>query len=80
MWDGFPWALLGYSQVTMLPIAQIASLVGVYGLSALLALVRGRGAGRSSIAARRWIVAAATALLVVAGAGVGRVHACAHRR
>jgi apolipoprotein N-acyltransferase len=37
VWDGFPWELLGYSQVTVLPIAQIASVVGVYGLSALLA-------------------------------------------
>jgi apolipoprotein N-acyltransferase len=25
VWDGFPWELLGYSQVTVLPIAQIAS-------------------------------------------------------
>ncbi len=39
VWDGFPWELLGYSQVTVLPIAQIASVVGVYGLSGLLALV-----------------------------------------
>jgi len=39
LWDGFPWALLGYSQVTTLPIAQLASVVGVYGLSALLVLV-----------------------------------------
>jgi apolipoprotein N-acyltransferase len=39
VWDGFPWALLGYSQVTTLPIAQLASVVGVYGLSALLVLV-----------------------------------------
>jgi apolipoprotein N-acyltransferase len=39
VWDGFPWALLGYSQVTVLPIAQVASVVGVYGLSALIALV-----------------------------------------
>ena len=38
VWDGFPWELLGYSQVTWLPVAQIASLVGVYGLSTLLAL------------------------------------------
>ena len=34
---GFPWELLGYSQVTVLPIAQAASIVGVYGLSALIA-------------------------------------------
>ena len=38
VWDGFPWALLGYSQVTVLPIAQLASVTGVYGLSGLLAL------------------------------------------
>jgi apolipoprotein N-acyltransferase len=36
---GFPWVLLGNSQVSVLPIAQIASLFGVYGLSALVAAV-----------------------------------------
>ena len=36
---GFPWVLLGYSQVSLLPVAQIASIVGVYGLSALVASV-----------------------------------------
>jgi apolipoprotein N-acyltransferase len=35
----FPWGLLGYSQVTVLPIAQLASLFGVYGLSMLVAAV-----------------------------------------
>jgi apolipoprotein N-acyltransferase len=35
---GFPWDLLGYSQTRVLPIAQIASLTGVYGISALLVL------------------------------------------
>jgi apolipoprotein N-acyltransferase len=35
----FPWVLLGYSQVTVLPIAQLASLFGVYGLSLLVAAV-----------------------------------------
>jgi len=35
----FPWELLGYSQVTVLPIAQLASLFGVYGLSMLIAAV-----------------------------------------
>ena len=38
VWDGFPWALLGYSQVSVLPIAQLASVTGVYGLSGLLVL------------------------------------------
>jgi apolipoprotein N-acyltransferase len=34
---GFPWVPLGNSQVTVLPIAQLASVIGVYGLSALVA-------------------------------------------
>ena len=39
LFTGFPWVLLGYSQVTMLPIAQLASVFGVYGVSALVASV-----------------------------------------
>ena len=36
---GFPWVLLGYSQITVLPIAQLASLFGVWGVSMLVASV-----------------------------------------
>ena len=36
---GFPWCLLGYSQVTFLPVVQIASLTGVHGVSLLVVLV-----------------------------------------
>jgi apolipoprotein N-acyltransferase len=60
LFGGFPWVLLGYSQASVLPIAQFASLFGVYGLSALVSSVstglavfglslgvpRPRGAGR----------------------------------
>jgi apolipoprotein N-acyltransferase len=35
---GFPWALLGASQATWLPIAQLASVTGIYGVSALVVL------------------------------------------
>ena len=34
---GFPWVLLGYSQVGLVPIVQLASILGVYGVSGLLA-------------------------------------------
>jgi apolipoprotein N-acyltransferase len=67
VWDGFPWALLGYSQVSVLPVAQLASITGVYGLSALLAasaaaltslvLERGRA---------RWTPAIVVALAIAA--------------
>jgi apolipoprotein N-acyltransferase len=67
VWDGFPWALLGYSQISVLPVVQIVSVVGVYGLSGLLALT-------STVAAfvfldtgrRRWMAAGATVALVAA--------------
>ncbi|MEO7273885.1 MAG: apolipoprotein N-acyltransferase, partial [Vicinamibacterales bacterium] len=80
VWDGFPWALLGYSQVTWLPIAQVASLAGVYGLSALLALTSAAAAlVVIDHSRRRWIVGAATALLVVAGTGWGAQRLAASR-
>ena len=63
VWVGFPWILLGYSQVTVLPVAQTASIVGVYGLSALVASVSTAAAllvvdrGRT-----RWAAAGAVSL------------------
>ncbi|HEV3141018.1 MAG TPA: apolipoprotein N-acyltransferase [Vicinamibacterales bacterium] len=36
---GFPWVLLGYSQASVVPIAQLASVFGVYGVSLLVATV-----------------------------------------
>jgi apolipoprotein N-acyltransferase len=65
VWAGFPWILLGYSQVTVLPVAQVASVVGVYGLSMLLAATSTAAAlvvldrGRT-----RWVYAASTAVLL----------------
>ena len=78
VWDGFPWALLGYSQVTTLPVAQVASLVGVYGLSALLALTSTAAAyvildrGRA-----RWVFAGIVALVIAASVAWGNARLAA---
>ena len=67
VWAGFPWTLLGYSQVTWLPIAQLASITGVYGLSAMLALTAGAAAFvvvDAGPARRRWSVVGGTLGLV----------------
>jgi apolipoprotein N-acyltransferase len=59
---GFPWALLGYSQATVLPVAQLASLFGVYGLSGLVALVNAAIAYAIVARGRRRAVPIAVAL------------------
>lgn len=75
-WSGFPWLLLGYSQTTVLPIAQFASVVGVFGMSALVACVSTALAyfimsrTRESIIA---IGAAAAALIAITAWGAWRL-------
>src|SRR5258708_11512738 len=44
IFTGFPWVLLGYSQASVLPIAQLASVFGVYGVSMLVASVNAAAA------------------------------------
>ena len=41
MFSGFPWELLGYCQYNRLQLIQISDILGVYGLSALIAFVNG---------------------------------------
>lgn len=78
VFTGFPWVLMGYSQTSVLPIAQFASLFGVYGISALVASVSAGLAvfGLEGSAFRRIVPAAATLFLVggVAVWGSARVN------
>ena len=53
IFTGFPWVLLGYSQTSVLPIAQFASLFGVYGVSMLVASVSAAVASSISNANRK---------------------------
>jgi apolipoprotein N-acyltransferase len=69
---GFPWVPLGNSQVEVLPIAQLASLLGVYGLSAFVVVVNLLVVAASlSTGRRRWSVVAAGVLLVAVAGGWG---------
>jgi apolipoprotein N-acyltransferase len=79
IWDGFPWELLGYSQVTVLPVAQLASIVGVYGLSFFVAMV---SAACAYVAlerrAARWSVLGVVAAVVAATGVWGAMRVRAH--
>jgi len=73
---GFPWVLLGSSQATVLPVAQLASVTGIYGLSLLVALVS-TAAAALAVSQRskdqRGAIAVAVLLVVVVGLGSWRI-------
>lgn len=79
-WSGFPWLLLGYSQTTVLPVAQVASLAGVFGLSGLVSSVGAALAYAAMTRDRRaWAMAAApiAVVIVLAAWGGWRIHGAA---
>lgn len=72
LFGGFPWALVGYSQTSVLPVAQVASLTGVYGLSALIVFVSAAAAlGVTGRGRERWIAPAVALGLVAVCAAWG---------
>jgi apolipoprotein N-acyltransferase len=73
---GFPWALLGSSQATVIPVAQVASVAGVFGLSWLVALVSSAAAAVALSRGRVHLsgaIGTGVLLFVVATAGALRV-------
>ncbi|MBW8328340.1 MAG: apolipoprotein N-acyltransferase [Thiobacillus sp.] len=66
IFTGFPWLVMGYSQVPSSPLAGYAPLVGVYGVSFLLALVAALLAWTMTAhgrpAQRAWVAVAVVAL------------------
>jgi apolipoprotein N-acyltransferase len=72
---GFPWVLLGYSQAAVIPIAQLASVFGVYGVSLLVATVSAALAtiGADARAGRTFLPLAVIAIIAVTVWGSLRV-------
>jgi apolipoprotein N-acyltransferase len=66
LFGGFPWVPLGNSQVTVLAVAQVASVLGVYGLSALVAFVNVAIADALLSSGRERTAAVSAAALLVA--------------
>jgi apolipoprotein N-acyltransferase len=74
--SGFPWVVIGDSQVDVLPVAQVASVLGLYGVSLLVAFVNGALAYALVAPPRlrvRTIAGTAALLLCVAVWGAWRV-------
>ncbi|MCU0560117.1 MAG: apolipoprotein N-acyltransferase [Desulfobacterales bacterium] len=71
LFTGFPWALLGYSQIPRLQLIQLSDIVGVYGVSALIAAANAAlFFGALALLRRDWQGALVTGRLAIAGVAV----------
>jgi apolipoprotein N-acyltransferase len=74
---GFPWDLLGYSQLSRLTIVQVSDITGVYGVSFLVMLVNATlwqcWKARIEIQRMPWKPAAFTAVCLIAVLAYGNV-------
>ena len=66
VFGGFPWIPLGNTMVTLLPIAQLASALGVFGLSLFVAFVNVGFATTALTAGRPRLIAASTTFAAIA--------------
>ena len=68
--NGFPWIPLGNAMVTFLPIAQLASVLGVFGLTVFVALINAGFAIMAMLEGRRRYVAAAVSIGLIAATSI----------
>lgn len=66
LWGGFPWVAFGSAVATLLPVVQLASLVGVYGVSLFLAVINSCFAVAATTIGRTRVLAVAAAVVLVA--------------
>lgn len=67
---GFPWVPLGSAVVTIVPVAQLASAIGVYGLSGFLVTLAALVAVATTSTGRQRLSAGAAAVLLLTGVSV----------
>lgn len=67
---GFPWDLLGTAQVENVPLSQLATITGVYGVSFVIALVNAGFAGVALMPKKKLRAVLALAAAIVLQAGI----------